>query len=184
MDIKELIKKSLQDYYMQKIKIPVSNKRQAFDHNKIDKTALLFFINGKTDLDLVRVIVRKIRKDNKNIYPIIYSNVNHNVDIITDRDFFICNANSFDYKWQPKHELRNWLNDNNFELLINFCFEGYKELVHLYSLVQSKLKIGNQNPIYSQYNDLTINIKKNATDFNAFYNLAIDNLKMLNIKRN
>lgn len=184
MNIKELIKKSLQDYYKQKLKIPVNNKRPAFDNKYINKTALLFFINGKTDLDLVRMSVKKIRKDNKNIYPIIYSNVNHNVDVITDRDFFICNANSFDYRWQPKYELRNWLNTNNFDLLINFCFEDYREMAHLYSLIQSKLKIGNKNTIYSQSNDLTINIKKNTTDFNAFYNLAIDNLKMLNIKRN
>jgi hypothetical protein len=184
MDIKELIKKSLQDYHRSKIKIPVKNNRQTFDFNSIKNIALLFFIKGKTDLDMVRSTITKLRKENNNIYPIIYSDVNHNVDIITDRDFFIFNSDNFDYRWRPKLNLKMWLSENNFDLLINMSFEEHPEMAKFYSLISSKFKIANQNPIYSQHNDLTINLKENTFDFNSFYNLAVDNLKMLKIKRN
>jgi len=184
MDIKHIIKKRLQDYYKKKIIFNVRNKGQSFDFKGIKKTALLFFIRSKTDLDLVRGAVKTARKFNEKSYPVIFSDVNYNVDIITDRDFFIFNADDFNYKWKPKSNLSKWLEGNNFDLLINFCFDGRPETTNLYTLLRSKFRIANQNPNSFQYNDLTINIKEKQVDFNSFYNLAIDNLRMLNIRRN
>lgn len=184
MDIKQIIKKKLQNYYKSKIVFPTNTRSGPFDFKAINRTALLFFIKSKTDLDLVRRAVKTAREYNKKISTIIFSDVNYNVDIITDRDFFIFNSDDFDYKWKPKSSLRKWIESNNFDLLINFCFDGKPETANLYTLVQSKFRIANQNPNNFRHNDLTINIKENHIDFNSFYNLAIDNLKMLNIKRN
>lgn len=184
MDIKNYFKKKLQDYFKSRISFSVSSNRQPFDYKNINKVALLFFIEGKEDLDLVRKVVKYARKDNKKTNPIIFSDVNHSVDVITDRDFFIFNADDFDYRWKPKPELKTWLKENEYDLLINFCFRDIPEILNMYSLINSNFKIGNQYQGSSNLNDLTINIKKKQIDFNSFYNLAIDNLKMLNIKRN
>lgn len=184
MDIKHYFKKLLQDYFKSRIHYSSNTDRLPFDYKDINKMGLLFFIEGKEDLDRVRAVVRLARKDNKKTNPIIFSDVNHSVDVITDRGFFIFNADDFDYRWKPKSELKTWLKENEYDLLINFCFKDIPEVLNMYSIVNSNFKIGNQYQGSSNLNDLTINIKKKQVDFNAFYNLAIENLRMLNIKRN
>mgnify|MGYP006935314078 CR=1 FL=1 len=183
MDFKETIKKKLQDYHRAKIRYPNNNKSNEFNYNSIKNTALLFFIKGKSDLDVVRSVIRKARNDDNKINTVIYSDVNHNVDVITDRDFHIFNSDDFDYRWRPKQQLQQWLDNHNFDLVINFCFDGRPEMINIYSLLNSKFRIANQNTDNFIHSDLTINIKENQVDFNSFYNLAIQNLKMLNIKR-
>lgn len=184
MDIKHKIKRKLQDYYLPKLKNFKVLKGLKFDFKPNKKTALLFYINGKTDLDLVRAVVKVARNENKNTFPIIYSNSENNVDIITDRDFYIFNANDFDYRWKPKQELKNWLHNTKFDLLINFCFGGQTETALFYTLLNANFRVSNQSIPNYDYNDLTINTKEKQTNLLTFYNLAIDNLKMLNIRRN
>lgn len=174
----------MQDYYRKKIKLlsPVVNA--PFDTSKHKKTALLFYVNNKTDLDFVRKVVRHARKENNRSHAVIFCSTEENVDVITDRDFFVFNASHFDYRWRPKLELRNWLKTSKFDLLINFCSEDQIESNILYTLIKARFRVSNQNPHVCTFSDLTINTKEKQTDMVTFYNLAIKNLKMLNIKRN
>ncbi len=184
MDIKHKIKRKLQDYYLGRLKSFEVFKGLKFDFHPEKKTALLFYINGKADLDLVRSVVKVARKKNKNTFPVIYSSSEKNVDIITDRDFHIFNSNDFDYRWKPKQELKKWLEKTKVDLLINFCFGGQAETTLFYTMLQANFRVSNQNPGTCEYSDLTINTKEKQTNLVTFYNLAIDNLKMLNIRRN
>ena len=184
MDIKHEIKKRLQGHFKTGIIATEAKKPLALDNKDKDKTALLFFIKCKTDLDMVRDVVKVARKNNKQSFPIIFSGSDSSVDVITDRNLFIFNADDFSYNWKPKPHLQQWLEENKFDLMINFCCEGMPETTLLYALVQSKFRIANQHPNNFCHNDLTINTKEKQTNLVTFYNLAIDNLKMLNIKRN
>jgi len=184
VDFKHRVKRELQDYYRKKIKLLPPVKNDPFDISKHKKTALLFYINNKTELDLVRKVVRHARQEHENNCAVIFCSTEENVDIITDRDFFIFNAGHFDYRWRPRQELRQWFEASKFDLLINFCSEDQLESNILYTLINAKFRISNQNPHVCNFSDLTINTKEKHTDMVTFYNLAIDNLKMLNIKRN
>lgn len=184
MDIKHEIKKKLQGYFKAGIGKNEAKRLLSIEKKDKSKTALLFFIKNKTDLDNIRKLVKTARKVNKMTFPIIFSDANYSVDIITDRDFFIFNANDFSFNWKPKLLLKQWIEDNKFDILINFCHEGKPETLLLYSLLQSKFRIANQHPNNFRHNDLTISIKDKQTDLLTFYNLAIDNFKMLNININ
>ena len=184
MDIKQEIKKMLQGHFLRGIVNAETKKLHKLDNKDKNKTALLFFIKSKTDLDQLREVVKTARKNNNHSFPIIFSGSSSSVDVITDRDFFIFNADDFSYNWKPKQHLKQWLEDNKFDLLINFDHKGMPEATLLYALIQSNFRIANQHPNNFHHNDLTINTKEKQIDLVTFYNLAIDNLKMLNINRN
>jgi len=184
VNLQHRIKKELQNYYKSRIKIIANDQREKFDSQNIKKIALLFFIKDKNDLDLAREVIKLVRKEYKDAIGIFYSALDSPVDVITDRNFHIFNANDFDYRWEAGPELKAWIEQNKTDLLINFCFTDIPETTKLYSIIKSGFKISSQAANFKFNSNLIINIKENDIDFNAFYNLAIQNLRMLNIKRN
>lgn len=184
MNIKFFIKTKLQDFYKSKLKLPLNNFNNKFDSEKFENMALLFPVQGKNDMDLLRNVVRKAKEDSLNITVVVFSFTIDMPDLITDRNLYIFNAESFNYKWQPKDDLKQWLEKRKFDLLINFDFDGLFELKNLHNLINAGFKIANQNESLHNYCDLTINIDENKINWEAFYTLAIRNLKMLKIKKN
>jgi len=134
-------------------------------------------------MDLLRNVVRKAKQDSLKITVVVFSFTIEMPDLITDRNLFIFNAESFNYKWRPKDDLKEWLEKRKFDLLINFDFDGLFELKNLHNLINAGFKIANQNESLHNYCDLTINIDKNKINWEAFYTLAIRNLRMLKIKK-
>lgn len=184
MDIKHFIKAKLQDYYKGRLKLPLNNSKESFDSDKFENIALLFPVKGKTDMDLLRNVVRKAKQDSLKITVVVFSYTIEMPDLITDRNLFIFNADSFNYKWKAIADLSEWLEKRKFDLLINFDFDGLFEVKNLHNLINAGFKIANQNENLHDYCDLTINIDENKISWEAFYTLAIRNLKMLKIKKN
>lgn len=183
MDLKHFIKYKLQDYYKDNVNFKLNNSNKKFDSEKFEDMVFLFPVSGKTDIELARDVVRKAKQDDFKITVVVFSYTIEMPDLITDRNMFIFNANSFNYKWQPIDDLKVWLEKRKFDLLINFDFDGLFELKNLHNLINAGFKIANQNENLHNYCDLTINIDKNKVDWKAFYTLAIQNLKMLKIKK-
>ncbi|PLX14426.1 MAG: hypothetical protein C0598_01335 [Marinilabiliales bacterium] len=184
MDIKHFFKLKLQEYFKNRLKVPLNTFRKDFDSDNFENVALLFPVRGKTDMDLLRNVVRKAKKDSLKITVLVFSYTIEMPDLITDRNLFIFNADSFNYKWQPNDDLRQWLEKRKFDLLINFDFNGLFELKNLHNLINAGFKIANQNKNLHNFCDLTINIDMNKINWEAFYTLAIRNLQMLKIKKN
>ncbi len=184
MDIKHFIKAKLQDYFKSRLKLQVNTFKNNFDSDSFENVALLFPVRGKNDMDLLRNVVRKAKQDSLKITVVVFSFTMDMPDLITDRNLYIFNADSFNYKWQPNDDLKQWLEKRKFDLLINFDFNGLFELKNLHNLINAGFKIANQSESLHNYCDLTINIDENKINWEAFYTLAIRNLKMLKIKKN
>ncbi len=183
MDIKKSIKKEVQDYFLSRIKYSSTNKSNDFSFSDVRKIALLFLIHGKEDLDIARKILKKANNKGFEVSLIAFSDTGRTPDIITDRNTYIFTRDDFNYKWAPHGELKDYLGKSGFDLIINFCLDGRAEIVNLYTLVNAKFRIANQDDSHFKYNDLTIKIKNEQTDWASFYNLALRNLEMLNIKK-
>jgi hypothetical protein len=183
VDVKKSIKEGLQNYFKSRISYSTTKKSNNFDFSKIRKVAFLFLIHGKEELDRARKVLKAAKSEGFNVKLLAYSDTGKTPDIITDRNIFVFTRDDFNYKWKPLGELKEFLDNMHFDLLLNFCMDGSPEIVKLYTLISSGFRIANQNPRHFNYNDLTIKIDDKHMDWLLFYNLAVRNLRMLKIKK-
>ncbi|NOY49126.1 MAG: hypothetical protein GXO88_00945 [Chlorobi bacterium] len=183
MDVKKSIKEELQNYFKSRISYSTTEKSRNFDFSKIRKIAFLFLIHGKEELNRAREVLKAAKKDGFEAIMLAYSDTGKTPDIITDRNVFVFTRDDFNYKWKPMGDLKEFLEKMHFDLLINFCMDGRPEIVNLFTLINTDFRIANQNPNHFDYNDLTIKIDDKHYDWLLFYNLAVRNLEMLNIKK-
>lgn len=105
-----------------------------------------------------------------------------NVSLLIDsEDIVYFSSNDFDLFGKPKSKLNNWINNNEFDILISFVTKENVYCNKLVSDIKSEFKAGFYDPNNVKLFDLTI--KQETDNINNQLELFIRYLNKLNINK-
>jgi len=178
----EQLKQQIQEYFGSHGKIADHKTGMVSDLAKPKSTGLFFCIKTKNELDMIRSLLRLIRRRKERVTAYVFSHSRERIDVITDPSIIYFDMNDFTLLAKKKDQVKGIFERDRPELLISFLAKPDAFCYKLASEIHADFKVGPNKEGFTDIYDLVLDTDGNKFNFIKFYDHVKHYLTVLNIK--
>jgi hypothetical protein len=176
------IKQDIQRFFAQRVKLPKHQPGFFYDLNNPARLGLFFCVKTLAELDEVRTLLNLIKKSYKKVSALVFYPGYETLDVITNKSISLFDLNDFTLFGKMNDELKAYIAEERFELMISFAVETGPFCKLLVSELSADFKIGPEAGETNEFYDLTLTSTSEKPNFLDFYDQVKHYLSVLNIK--